>query len=140
MLQRRDFLTAGVAVVVVLFGGTRLVAAAGFASPEDLVKSIYGLYGAATGKPGEKCNHQGNGFPDNAREAGRYFEPALARAYLRTKKLDADPFIMGQDWCVADLVISAGPDDGKKATVTARFKNFDTPSKVGYHLVKAGQG
>jgi hypothetical protein len=138
MLRRRNLLTICI-FVGALLGGTSL-AGAGFTSAEDLVKSIYALYSAKAEKTGGQCKHEGNGFPESAGEVGRYLEPALARAYLHTTKLDADPFIMGQDWCIRDLVISAGPNDGKKASVTASFKNLDAAAKVEYQLVNTGQG
>jgi len=139
MLGRRNVLAGAILFVGLFVGGTGF-GAAGFASPEDLVKSIYGLYGAEPGKSGTECSHKGDGFPEKAREVGRYLEPALARAYLHKRNLDADPFIMGQDWCIRDLAISVGRNDGKRASATATFTNLDAASKVAYDLVNTPQG
>jgi hypothetical protein len=148
MSAHRVFLAQAVLVVSMLVAGTSLAHAA-FASPEDVVKALYGLYSSTAAKPSEgpyngNCSdadsERKQGFPSSAKLVGQYLEPALARGYVRAKNLDADPFILGQDWCLRDLVITPGKNDGKKAIVTASFTNLGNASKVTYQLIKTAQG
>jgi len=145
MSGHRVLLARAALVVSMLIAATSLAGAA-FSSPEAVVRALYGLYSTTAAKP-SKGPYNGNcsdadserkqGF--HSKLAGRYLEPALARGYVHTG-LDADPFIMGQDWCLRDLVITLGKDDGKKAVVIASFTNLGKASKVTYQLVNTTQG
>ena len=144
----RDFFARAILLIGMLLAGTGLAAAA-FSSPEALVKALYGLYSTTGAKPStgpyngnctDKDSERGQGFPGDLKGAQQYLEPALARAYRNMEDLGADPFINGQDWCLRDLVISVGANDGKKATVIARFTNLGNVSKVTYELTNTPKG
>jgi hypothetical protein len=149
MSGRRVRWGKAILLIGMLLAGTRL-AAASFSSPEAIIKAIYGLYSTTTTKKSEgpyngNCSdadsERGKGFPGDLKGAELYLEPALARAYAHPpEEIDADPFIMGQDWCLRDLVISVDKTDGKKATVTARFTNLGNASKVTYQLINTAKG
>jgi hypothetical protein len=147
MSGHRDFLAEAILSVGMLLAGTGLAAAA-FSSPVDLVQALYRLYSTTAAKPSEgpyngncsdKDSERFQGFPASLKGAEQYLEPALARGYHGTE-IDADPFINGQDWCLRDLVITAGKNDSKKATVTARFTNLGKATKVIYQLINTPKG
>jgi hypothetical protein len=146
MSGHRDLLAKGILAVGMLLAATSLAAAA-FPSPEGLVKSLYGLYSANAAKPsgGGTCDdaasERGEGFPTTRKGAEQYLEPALALGYQKNDQdVGADPFINAQDWCLRDLVISVGKNDGKKATVTAQFTNLGNAHKITYELINTAKG
>lgn len=53
-------------------------------------------------------------------------------------RLDFDPFIVGQDWKIADLKVTLVSQSGDNAVVAARFRNLGSAVDLRYDLVRAG--
>ena len=105
-------------------------AQAQFPAPEDGVRAVYAFYAPADSK----------GFPRDAATAKQFFDPALTKLWLAAKHIDADFFIQGQDWELAELKVDPATVNGNKANVTTAFTNMKKPITLTYEMVKAKDG
>ncbi len=112
----------------VFVGGS---AQAQFKTPEDGVRALYASYEGKDAK----------GFDSgSAKTLRRFFTPDLVKLWRRAKQVDADFFIQGQDFEIADLKVGNAAITGDKATLDAAFTNFKTPMKLTYSLAKSADG
>ena len=72
--------------------------------------------------------------------ADRQIRQVFAKLWLAAKHIDADFFIQGQDWELADLKIEPATVNGNKASVAAAFTNMKKPISLSYEMVKAKDG
>ena len=105
-------------------------AAAQFSSPEEGVRAVYAFYAPADSK----------GFPHDASTAKRFFDPALVKLWLAAKHIDADFFIQGQDWELANLKVDPAAVSGNTANVPVAFTNMKTPITLTYEMAKGQDG
>jgi hypothetical protein len=111
------------------------------ATPMALLSSIYAYY---DGADGESLRYA-------AEDAGRVFEPAVARALLKRNEdairrddfasgLTTDPFVASQEAEIRDVSIEILRSDQTSAEARARFLNGGQPTEVLYELVRLEDG
>ncbi|OAM79174.1 DUF3828 domain-containing protein [Devosia elaeis] len=126
--MRRIFLAAG---VLLALAGAAI--AQPFETPEALLEAFYEPY-----------------FTDEFPEDESAFRSAALNALYAADAentplgemgaLGFDPYVDGQDYQLADLVIDAAEISGDAASVAVSFTNFGRPTALTYELVHEGNG
>lgn len=122
--------------------------------PSDAIEFAKTLHSAATRgcgtsgagtDAGNSNRASGEGPPpgDGRVFANTYFEPTLAKAYIRAldgNLLDFDVFVDGQDCDLGTATIAPAPGVREPVTVRLEFANFNEPRTLDYvlHLSAAG--
>ena len=74
-------------------------AAAGFKSPESLVRNVYAHYGSGV-------SELSKGLPRDAETAGRFFDPALRSAWAALRREPYDFLVQSPSWRLGAISIS----------------------------------
>ena len=115
-------------------------ACAAFETPESLLAEVYAQYGVTAPSAGKACVSDAKGFDFTGKKAGDFIEPKLLKALRNDKDIGADPFIMGQDFCLKDLQIKPLSTSAEKAKMGVQFQNFDRKTKLTYDLIHTPKG
>lgn len=121
------------AVAALLLAVASPATAEDFTDPARLVEAIYAQYAAGVEFPdGDFIRSQQSGrlnalYDADAREA----DDGIGR-------VDFDPYVNGQDYQIANLVIHPPYVAGGKAVVKVTFANMDTPQDLGILLIREG--
>src|SRR2546421_10128760 len=75
------------------------VAAAGFRSPESLVRNVYAHYG-------DGSSELSNGLPRDFATARQFFDPALRQAWISLKRQPYDFLVQSPTWKIGAVSIS----------------------------------
>jgi hypothetical protein len=139
MIGRRCFL----AVLIGMTGSGASIVQASDMTPKAFIEGIYEAY------KGSSDTSKGIDLTTDA-AVRRYFEPQLAGLMIKdinaakgrreVPKLDADPFIDGQDWETDSPVVTVREQGADKASATVTFKNFGAPTTVTIELVRSAPG
>lgn len=104
--------------------------------PDAVVRGVYEAYVAAE-KAGKDAPDQLRASLYSARIRKQI--AALKKACAKRDDLclpDADFLVDGQDYRISDIAVKLVSQQGDRAAVEARFKNFDTTSRKTYTLVR----
>src|SRR5262245_18194861 len=112
-------------------GGFASTAQAQFASPEALVRELYGYYGSAR-----------RVFPmDDYQTTRRFLDRSMSILWRNSSnRLSYDFFVQRQDWKLSGLKISKGQLKGQTQSVIAQFRNFNENVRLVYVLVRNADG
>lgn len=108
-------------------------AAAGFQSPESLVRNVYAWYGESS--PG-----YAGGLPRDADTARQFFDPALRRLWLAAKEPPYDFFVQGKTWKIGALSIAILRKEFDRTYVAVNFNNRDKKVALNFIVVKDRDG
>ncbi|MCW5772548.1 MAG: hypothetical protein KIT16_12980 [Rhodospirillaceae bacterium] len=102
--------------------------------PVALVRELYRVHGEA-----EKTKQPAWLPPHRDRFFSRRLAGLIAAAYERNA-IDFDFIYDGQDYKISELRFMLMRKAGGRATVEARFKNFDLRKRLAYDLVREDEG
>ncbi len=115
-----------------LFGALS-TAAAGFSSPESLVRNVYAHYGQ--GDPELSA-----GLPRTAEAARQFFDPSLAKAWMAPRREPYDFLVQSPRWKLGPVVISILRRQFDKTYVAAAFDNQGRRVTMNFIVVKGPDG
>ena len=126
----RKLLPAG---LILLAGLAASPAAAGFRSPESLVRNVYAHYGR--GAP-----EFSRGLPRDEDTAKNFFDPGLRVAWLQVKNEPYDFLVQSPTWQLSGLSISILRKQYDKTYVAVTFSNQGRPVTLNFILVNGPEG
>ena len=126
----RKLLPAG---LILLAGLAASPAAAGFRSPESLVRNVYAHYGR--GAP-----EFSRGLPRDEDTAKNFFDPGLRVAWLQVKNEPYDFLVQSPTWQLSGLSISILRKQYDKTYVAVTFSNQGRPVTLNFILVNSPEG
>jgi hypothetical protein len=126
----RKLLPAG---LILLAGLAASPAAAGFRSPESLVRNVYAHYGR--GAP-----EFSRGLPRDEDTAKNFFDPGLRLAWLQVKNEPYDFLVQSPTWQLSGLSISILRKQYDKTYVAVTFNNQGRPVTLNFILVNSPEG
>lgn len=126
----RKLLPAG---LILLAGLAASPAAAGFRSPESLVRNVYAHYGR--GAP-----EFSRGLPRDENTAKNFFDPGLRVAWLQVKNEPYDFLVQSPTWQLSGLSISILRKQYDKTYVAVTFNNQGRPVTLNFILVNSPEG
>ena len=126
----RKLLPAG---LILLAGLAAPPAAAGFRSPESLVRNVYAHYGR--GAP-----EFSRGLPRDENTAKNFFDPGLRVAWLQVKNEPYDFLVQSPTWQLSGLSISILRKQYDKTYVAVTFNNQGRPVTLNFILVNSPEG
>ena len=126
----RKLLPAG---LILLAGLAAPPAAAGFRSPESLVRNVYAHYGR--GEP-----EFSRGLPRDEDTAKNFFDPGLRLAWLQVKNEPYDFLVQSPTWQLSGLSISILRKQYDKTYVAVTFNNQGRPVTLNFILVNSPEG
>jgi hypothetical protein len=135
----RKMATTGVKPAVLFLGLLRLVclcsspSAAGFRSPESLVRNVYAYYG-------DRTSALSSGLPHDAETIRQFFDPSLWDAWRAPNKAPYDFLVQSASWKLGAVSISILRKQFDKTYVTAGFDNKGKPVTMNFILVNGPDG
>ncbi|CCE02816.1 hypothetical protein [Bradyrhizobium sp. STM 3809] len=120
-------------LVVLLLLGSAAPAAAGFRTPESLVRNVYAHYGQ--GAPELSA-----GLPRTAEIAGQFFDPSLAKAWAAPRREPYDFLVQSPRWKLGPVAISILRRQFDKTYVAASFDNQGRRISLNFIVVKGPDG
>jgi hypothetical protein len=108
-------------------------AAAGFRSPESLVRNVYAHYGQ--GNP-----ELSNGLPRDRDTARQFFDPSLSQAWTAPKHEPYDFLVQSPNWKLGPVAISIVRRQFDKTYVAAAFDNEGRRVTMNFIVVKGPDG
>jgi hypothetical protein len=121
------------AVLILAYGFAPAPAAAGFRSPESLIRNVYAYYG--DGSP-----ELSDGLPRDADTARQFFDPSLRTAWTAAKGEPYDFMVQSPTWRVGPVSISILRKQYDKTYVSVAFDNMGRSVRLNYVLVKGPEG
>jgi hypothetical protein len=122
------------AAILVLFAGTGFsAAAAGFRSPESLVRNVYAYYGK--GAP-----DLSKGLPRDPATTRQFFDPALRKAWMSLKNEPYDFLVQSPTWKISAVSISILRKQFDKTYVAVVFKNNGRAVTLNFIVVNGPEG
>src|SRR4051794_16782924 len=113
--------------------GATLEAAAGFGTPESLVRNVYAHYGQ--GAP-----ELSGGLPRTAEAARQFFDPSLARMWTAPRHEPYDFLVQSPRWKLGPVAISIVRKQFDKTYVAANFDNQGRRVTLNFIVVKGPDG
>jgi len=113
--------------------GSAVEAAAGFGSPESLVRNVYAHYGQ--GAP-----ELSGGLPRTAEIARQFFDPGLAEAWTAPRRQPYDFLVQSPHWKLGPVAISILRRQFDRTYVAAAFDNQGRRVTMNFILVKGPDG
>jgi hypothetical protein len=107
--------------------------AAGFRSPESLVRNVYAYYG-------DRTSALSSGLPHDAETIRQFFDPSLWDAWRAPTKAPYEFLVQGTDWKLGAVSISVLRKQFDKTYVTAIFDNKGKPVTMNFILVNGSDG
>jgi hypothetical protein len=108
-------------------------AAAGFRTPESLVRNVYAYYGS--GAP--DLSH---GLPHDEATTERFFDPSLRQAWRTLRNEPYDFLVQSPTWKLGPITISILRKQFDKTYVAAAFDNQGRAVALNFILVNSGDG
>jgi hypothetical protein len=121
------------AVLVLVAGLGILPAAAGFRSPESLVRNVYAYYG-------DRSSDLSNGLPRDSVTARQFFDPSLREGWISLKNQPYDFLVQSVAWKIGAVSISILRKQFDKTYVTAAFTNNGRAVTLNFILVNSRDG
>ncbi|MGJ5073378.1 hypothetical protein [Bradyrhizobium oligotrophicum] len=113
--------------------GSAVAAAAGFRSPESLVRNVYAHYGR--GAPELSA-----GLPRTAETARQFFDPSLAGAWAAPRREPYDFLVQSPRWKLGPVAIAILRKQFDKTYVAASFDNQGHRVTMNFIVVKGPDG
>jgi hypothetical protein len=131
--------TIGVKPAVLFLGLLGLVcacstpSAAGFRSPESLVRNVYAYYG-------DRTSALSSGLPHDAETIRQFFDPSLWDAWRAPTKAPYDFLVQSTSWKLGAVSVSVLRKQFDKTYVTAIFDNKGKPVTMNFILINGPDG
>jgi hypothetical protein len=107
--------------------------AAGFRSPESLVRNVYAYYGDGT-------SALSSGLPHDVETIRQFFDPSLWEAWRAPTKAPYEFLVQSTDWKLGAVSISVLRKQFDRTYVTAIFDNKGKPVTMNFILVYGSDG
>ena len=107
--------------------------AAGFRSPESLVRNVYAYYG-------DRTSTLSSGLPHDAETIRQFFDPSLWDAWRAPTKAPYDFLVQSATWKLGAVSISILRKQFDRTYVTATFDNKGKPVTMNFILVNGSDG
>lgn len=121
------------AAMLTLFLSGTVPAAAGFKSPESLVRNVYAHYGSGTPE-------HSRGLPRDAETAARFFDPALRSAWIAPRREPYDFLVQGSGWKLGAVSIAILRRQFDKTYLTVAFDNQGRAVTLNFIVVQGPNG
>ncbi len=131
--KRPPMIKIPAAVLLLLAGPGLSAAAAGFRSPESLVRNVYAYYG-------DSSSELSSGLPHDPATARQFFDPALREAWINLKHEPYDFLVQSPTWKIGAVSISIVRKQYDKTYVAAAFQNNGRPITLNFILVNGPDG
>ncbi len=119
---------------LVLLAGLGLAeAAAGFRSPESLVRNVYAHYGKG-------ASELSQGLPHDDATARQFFDPSLRQAWTSLKNEPYDFLVQSPTWKLGAVSISILRKQYDRTFVAAAFDNNGRTVTLNFIVVKGPDG
>jgi hypothetical protein len=128
--KRHVFLLPGLLGLVCLCSRP---SAAGFRSPESLVRNVYAYYG-------DRTSALSSGLPHDAETIRQFFDPSLWDAWRAPTKAPYDFLVQSASWKLGAVSISVLRKQFDRTYVTAGFDNKGKPVTMNFILVNGPDG
>ena len=121
------------ASLVLLAGLCVLPVAAGFRSPESLVRNVYAYYG-------DKSSDLSRGLPHDADTVRQFFDPSLREAWSASRNPPYDFLVQSPTWKLGAISIKILRKQFDKTYVVATFNNQGRAVTLNFVLVDGPEG
>jgi hypothetical protein len=121
------------AMLIVLAGFGIRSAAAGFRSPESLVRNVYAHYG-------DRSSDLSNGLPSDAATASQFFDSSLRAAWVRSRNSPYDFFVQSPKWRIGAVTIRIARKQFDKTHVAVSFINNDREIMLNFIVADGPNG
>ena len=108
-------------------------AAAGFRSPESLVRNVYAHYG-------DGSSDLSNGLPHDTATARQFFEPSLQAAWISLRKKPYDFLVQSTTWKLGAISIAILRKQFDKTYVAVAFDNKGRAVTLNFIVVNGPDG
>ncbi len=108
-------------------------AAAGFRSPESLVRNVYAYYG-------DRSSDLSSGLPHDPDTVRQFFDPSLREAWSASHKPPYDFLVQSPTWKISAVSISILRKQFDKTYVVAAFNNQGRAVTLNFILVNGPEG
>jgi hypothetical protein len=133
MTKVRATILAPLAGIILLAGLGIATVAAGFRSPESLVRNVYAYYG-------DRSSELSRGLPRDAATAGQFLDPSLREAWRSSSKPPYDFLVQSPTWKLGAISISILRKQFDKTYVTVAFDNQGRAVTMNFILVNGPEG
>src|SRR5882762_660451 len=123
----------GMILVFVITALETSAAAAGFRSPESLVRNVYAHYGNGS-------SDFSNGLPHDTATARQFFDPNLRAAWISLKNKPYDFFVQSTTWKLGAIAISILRKQFDKTYVAVAFDNNGRAVTLNFIVVNGPDG
>jgi hypothetical protein len=121
------------ALLGLLAGLGLATAAAGFRSPESLVRNVYAYYG-------DRSSNLSSGLPRDSATARQFFDPGLRQAWTSLKSQPYDFLVQSPRWKIGAVSISILRKQFDKTYVAVAFDNNGRAVTLNFILVNGPDG
>lgn len=108
-------------------------AAAGFKSPESLVRNVYAHYGNG-------ASDLSKGLPRDSEAAAKFFDPALRKAWATPRHEPYDFLVQGSSWKLGAVSIAILRRQFDKTYVAVAFDNQGRAVTLNFIVVNGPEG
>jgi hypothetical protein len=119
--------------VLALFLAGGLPAAAGFKSPESLIRNVYAHYGSGTPELSK-------GLPRDGETAERFFDPALRKTWMAPRREPYDFLVQASGWKLGAISIAILRRQYDKTYVAVAFDNQGRAVTLNFIVVNGPDG
>jgi len=123
----------GTILVLVIAVLETSAAAAGFRSPESLVRNVYAYYG-------DRSSDLSNGLPHDTATARQFFDPSLREAWISLKKKPYDFLVQSTTWKLGAISIAILRKQFDKTYVAVAFDNNGRAVTLNFIVVNGPDG
>jgi hypothetical protein len=120
-------------VMTLTLGLPSAPAAAGFRSPDSLVRNVYAYYGAGTPE-------LSGGLPHDDATARQFFDPSLRQAWASVTAPPYDFFVQSPRWKLGAVGIAITRRQYDRLYVAVNFTNTDKPVALNFIVVQGPDG
>ncbi|CCD94087.1 conserved exported hypothetical protein [Bradyrhizobium sp. ORS 375] len=113
--------------------GSAVPAAAGFRTPESLVRNVYAHYGQGTPE-------LSGGLPRTTEVAAQFFDASLAKAWSAPRREPYDFLVQSPRWKLGPVAISILRRQFDKTYVAASFDNLGRRISLNFIVAKGPDG
>ena len=124
---------APLAGIILLAGLGIATAAAGFRSPESLVRNVYAYYG-------DRSSELSRGLPRDDATVQQFFDPRLREAWRSSSKPPYDFLVQSPTWKLGAISMSILRKQFDKTYVTVAFDNQGRAVTMNFILVNGPEG
>ena len=107
--------------------------AAGFRSPESLVRNVYAYYG-------DRSSDLSSGLPHDADTVRQFFDPSLREAWIASRKSPYDFLVQSPTWKLGTISISILRKQFDKTYVAVAFDNHGRAVTLNFVVVNGPDG